>query len=118
MTLNLIIGFVLAGLFVSAALLMIALMFYIGRTRIKAIDKVVYGYEFPNDSIFSLGLRIPNYGSAFLWKWSARRSGLEGKIEHFDKCFRWPFVAVFLLMIFGIILMVVMVLFEKYFGIE
>ncbi|MCF6255751.1 MAG: hypothetical protein L3K25_05535 [Gammaproteobacteria bacterium] len=98
--------------------LMIALMFYIGRTRIKEIDKVVYGFEFPNDSIFALGLRVPSYGGAFLWKWSAKRSGLEGKIEHFDKRFRWPFIAVFLLMIFGVLMMILAGVFRKYAGIE
>lgn len=102
---------------IGSGFLMITLLFYIGRTRIKEIDKVVYGYEFPHDSIFALGLRVPNYGSAFLWKWSAKRSGLEGKIEHFDKNFRWPFIAVFLLMIFGIIFLILGVLFEKYIGI-
>ncbi len=86
---------VLALAAVTAAFLMIVLIFYIGRTRIKEIDKMVYGFEFPNDSIFALGLRVPNDGGAFLWKWSEKRSGLEGKIEHFDKRFRWPFIAVF-----------------------
>jgi len=114
---ELIVFFILLGLTISAAFLMIALMFYIGRTRIKEIDKVVYGYEFPHDSIFALGLRVPNYGSAFLWKWSAKRSGLEGKIEHFDKRFRWPFIAVFLLMIFGLSMMIAMVLVDHYAGI-
>jgi len=101
---------------VIAAFLMIGLMFYIGRTRIKEIDKVVYGYEFPHDSIFALGLRVPNYGSAFLWKWSAKRSGLEGKIEHFDKRFRWPFIAAFLLMVFGCLMLIAAVLFDSYVG--
>jgi len=116
MSTNLVISFVLAGLFVISAFLMIGLMFYIGRTRIKEIDKVVYGYEFPHDSIFALGLRVPNYGSAFLWKWSAKRSGLEGKIEHFDKRFRWPFIAAFLLMIFGCLMLIAAVLFDSYVG--
>ena len=59
----------------------IGLMFYIGRTRIKVIDKAVLGYEFPNDSIFSLIIRIPNYASGFLWEWSARRTGLKRSEE-------------------------------------
>ncbi len=109
---------VIGFLVVIAGFLMIGLLFYIGRTRIKEIDKVVYGFEFPNDSIFALGLRVPNYGGAFLWKWSAKRSGLEGKIEHFDKRFRWPFIAVFLLMIFGVLMMILAGVFRKYAGIE
>ena len=114
MSLNQFIFVTLMVLGLLAVFLMIGLMFYIGRTRIKEIDKVVYGYEFPHDSIFALGLRVPNYGSAFLWKWSAKRSGLEGKIEHFDRRFRWPFIAVFLLMIFGITTMILALLFDQY----
>ncbi len=91
----------------------IALMFYISRTRIKEIDKVVYGYEFPHDSIFSLMLRVPNYGGAFVWDWSAQRSGLKGKIEHFDKKFRWPFVVNFFLMLFGCVCMIALVILDN-----
>ncbi len=58
---------------------MIVLLFYIGRTRIKEIDKVVYGYEFPNDSIFALIIRVPSYAGAFLWKWSAKKVVLKEK---------------------------------------
>ncbi len=97
--------------------IMIGLMFYIGKTRIKAIDKVVYGFEFPNDSIFALMIRVPNYSGAFLWKWSAKRSGLEGKIEHFDAKFRWPFKAVMLLTIFGITCFIVAGIIKEYFNI-
>ena len=118
MSFDQIVFLVLAGLFGVSAFILIALLFYIGRTRIKEIDKVVYGFEFPNDSIFALGLRVPSYGGAFLWKWSAKRSGLEGEIEHFDRHFRWPFIAVFVLMIFGIFMMTLAVLFKQYAGLE
>jgi len=107
---------VLFSLGVAAILLMAVLMYYIGCTRIKEIDRVIYGFEFPNDSIFALGLRVPNYGSAFLWKWSAKGSGLAGKIEHFDRRFRWPFIAVFLLMVLGVFMMILAVLIDKYFN--
>jgi hypothetical protein len=100
-----------------SAFIVIGLMFFIGKTRIKAIDKVVYGFGFPNESIFALLIRVPNYGGAFLWKWSARRSGLEGKIEHFDETFRWPFKAVILLTIFGITCSVMAGFVEIYFKI-
>ena len=100
-------------LIVSTAFVSMVLTIYIGRTRIKEIDKVVYGYEFPNDSIFSLMLRVPNYGGAFVWEWSARRSGLEGKIEHFDNKFRWPFVADFFLMLIGGICMAALIILDN-----
>lgn len=86
-----------------AGFTMIGLLFYIGKTRIKEIDKAVLGYEFPHDSIFALIIRVPNYAGGFMWKWSARRGHLEGKIEHFDQKFQWPFKAVMILAIFGII---------------
>ena len=110
-----IISFTLAGLFIVSISLSIGLMFYIGRTRIKEIDKAVLGYEFPHDSIFALMIRIPNYASGFIWKWSAKRTGLEGKIEHFDIKFRWPFIASFILVFFGMTCAIIGVLFDKYF---
>lgn len=87
--------FIIVGLLaVMSSFIVIGLLFYIGKTRVKEIDRAVLGYEFPHDSIFALIIRVPNYAGGFMWKWSARRSGLEGKIEHFDKQFRWPFIAV------------------------
>ena len=74
--------------------LSIGIIYYIGKTRIKEIDKAVIGYELPNDSIFTLGLRAPNYAFGFMWKWFARRTKLAGKIEHFDKQFQRPFLLV------------------------
>jgi len=94
----------------------IGLMFYIGKTRIKEIDKAVLGYEYPHDSIFSLMLRIPNYGGGFLWKWSAKRGKLQGKIEHFDSKFKWPFVLSFLLMMAGIFCLIISVLIGEYYN--
>ena len=95
----------------------IGLLFYIGKTRIKAIDKVVLGYEFPYDSIFALIVRVPNYAGGFMWKWSARRSGLEGKIEHFDARFRWPFIATMVLVIVGLSSLILAAIAKKAFGI-
>jgi len=108
---------ILTLLAVMAGLLIIPLAFYAGRTRIKEIDKIAHGFEIPHDSIFFIVMRVPNYGGALLWKWYARRIGLEGKIEHFDKHFRWPFIAAFLLMLFGGLMLIVMVLFDSYVGI-
>ncbi len=108
-------------IFVVCALLsiftVIGLMFYIGKTRVKAIDKVVWGYEFPNDSIFALMLRVPNYGGAFLSKWSAKRSGLEGKIEHFDETFKWPFKVVFILTFVSVACFIIAGVIKEYFNI-
>ena len=102
MSISAAISLILFLLGIFCGIIFIGLLFYIGKTRIKAIDKVVLGYEFPHDSIFALIVRVPNYAGGFMWKWSARRSGLEGKIEHFDARFRWPFIATMVLTIVGL----------------
>ena len=102
----------LCGLILS--FIAIGLMFFIGKTRIKEIDKVVYGYEFPHDSFFAQMIRVPSYGGAFLWEWSAKRSGLKGKIEQFDKSFQWPFKAVLILSILSIICFVLAYVIQDY----
>lgn len=97
---------------------LIGLLFYIGKTRIKEIDKAILGYEFPHDSIFALLVRVPNYSGGFMWKWFARLTGLEGKIEHFDSRFRWPFIASLVLGIVGVILIVIATILMKYLELE
>ena len=92
----------------------IGLLIYIGKTRIKDIDKAVLGYEFPNDSIFALGLRVPNYAGGFMWKWSARRGHLEGKIEHFDSQFRRPFIAFMVLEIIALVSLIAVILIDNF----
>lgn len=106
----------LGSIFICSIFIAIALIFYIGRTRIKEIDKAVFGYEYPNDSVFALMIRVPNYASGFLWGWSAKRTGLKGKIEHFDMGFRWPFIASFILIFFGMICAIVGVVYKNYVG--
>ena len=96
----------------------IVLMLYISKTRIKVIDRAVLGHEYPHDSIFTLGLRIPNYGAGFLWKISAKRGGLEGKIEHFDKKFKRPFVINLILMIICVFCLILGAILQNYYGIK
>ena len=98
-------------------MVMIGLLFYVGKTRIKKIDKAVLGYEFPNDSIFALIIRVPGYAGGFMWKWSAKRTGLTGKIEHFDLRFRWPFVTIMVLAITMFLLVVIGTMIKSYLGI-
>ena len=113
-----IVVFVLYLLSFVCGVFMLALLFFVGKTRIKKIDKVVYGYEFPHDSIFALMIRVPSYAGGFIWKWSAKRTGLTGKIEHFDWRFRWPFIAIILLAIMMFLLAIIGTLIKNYFGIE
>ncbi len=99
-------------------ILLIALTFYIGRTRIKEMDELIYGFEFPNDSIFFIVFRVPEYSLIFLSKLYAKKNGLEKKVAHLDKHFRWPFIAAFLLSSFSIFMMILAGVFRKYAGIE
>lgn len=106
---------ILSLVFALSGFMLIGLLFYIGKTRIKEIDKAVLGYEFPHDSIFALIIRVPNYAGGFMWKWSARRTGLEGKIEHFDSHFRWPFIATMISAIISMGSMIIGVILDKLF---
>ena len=80
----------------------------------KEVDRAVLGYELPTD-IISLALRIPNYAGGFAWRFSARRTKLAGKIEHFDRKFQRPFIITFWLMIVGGSLMILSILIDKFF---
>jgi hypothetical protein len=113
-----IVTLILALLGVVSGIIAIGLLFYIGKTRIKEIDKAVLGYEFPHDSIFALIIRVPNYAGGFMWKWSARRGHLEGKIEHFDQKFQWPFKAVMVLMILVLVCFGVGIALDKIYGLS
>ena len=115
MSIGVTISVILFLLGVFCSFISIGLTFYIGKTRIKEIDKAVLGYEFPHDSIFALMLRVPNYAGGFMWKWSARRGHLEGKIEHFDAKFRWPFIAVMVLTIVGLTSLIIGTLLIKHY---
>jgi len=110
--------FVLYLISILCGLVMIVLLFYVRKTRIKEIDKAVYGYEFPHDSIFALMIRVPSYAGGFMWKWSAKRTGLTGKIEHFDWRFRWPFVAILILIIVMFVFAIIGTITKNYLGIE
>jgi len=69
---------------VATSFTAIGLMFFIGKTRIKKIDKVVYGYEFPHDSIFAQMIRVPSYGGAFLWESLVLKAKLSILIKDFN----------------------------------
>jgi len=114
MPLNQVIYLAFAGLFVISTFLIIPLLFYIRNTRIKKMDKVVYGFEFPNDNIFAMFFRVPEYSLIFLSKLYTKKNGFEEKVAHLDKHFRWPFIAVSLLSAFNVFLIIIMTLFKKY----
>ena len=73
----------------------IGMTFYLGRSKVKFIDRLAYGYEIEDDSIFFKIMRIPHYGGAFAWYFYARRCHLLEIREHFDKKFQLPFIITF-----------------------
>lgn len=91
----------------------IFMTFYLARSKMKEIDRLVYGYEIPNDSIFYQGFRMMDYGGAFAWRFYARRIGKEWIRQRFDKKFKRPFIANFwLIVISGFFLCVAVILNE------
>ena len=103
----------LAVLACVASFVAIGLTFYLGRNKIKEIDRLVYGYEIPGDSIFFQGQRMMNYGGAFTWRWSAKRAHLLHIRNHFDKKFELPFIITFCLFLTtGLLTIVLFVLDE------
>ncbi len=91
------------GVGLICGFIFIFMTFYLGRRRIKEIDRVVFGYEISSDSIFYQGLRLMDYGGTFAWRFYARRIGKEWMRERFDKKFQRPFIIRFWLMIIGVL---------------
>ncbi len=89
----------------------IGMTFYLGKSKVKEIDRLVYGRKIRNDSIFHLILRLPNYGWAFTSPWFAKRSSLLHIRNHFDKQFERPFIIThYLFMVGGISVLLLFIL--------
>ncbi|MCI0507317.1 MAG: hypothetical protein L0Z73_14570 [Gammaproteobacteria bacterium] len=101
-------------IFLVCAFAGIALVFYLGRHHVKEIDRIVYGFDVPSDSIFFKIQRIPTYGGAFVWRWGAKRSGLAKIRDKFDKKFKIPFIITFWLFVIGTISMIAGVIISKF----
>ncbi len=104
----------LVGIAVIGGFSLIAMTLYLGRRHVQKVDRAVLGYELPTD-IVSLALRVPNYAGGFAWRFSARRTKLAGKIEHFDRKFQRPFIITFWLMIISGCAMILGVVIDKLF---
>jgi len=103
MSLNQWIYFSILILILICGFVAIGMTFYLGISKGKEIDRLVYGYEIPSDSIFYKILRLPNYGGAFSSRWFAKRAHLLQIRDHFDKKFQRPFIIThYLFMIGGI----------------
>lgn len=108
MTIMQIFGIGVAVLFFLCMVIAIGMVFYLGRNKVKAIDRLVYGFEIPSDSIFFQNQRIPHYGAAFAWYFYARRCHLLNIRDHFDKKFQRAFVITYYLYLTGALLIVFM----------
>ena len=105
----------LVSLSLICALGGIFLVFYLGRNKVKEIDKLVYGFEIPSDSIFYKVQRIPSYGGAFAWRWGAKRNKIEYIRDKFDKGFQKPFILTFWLFVIGVVALLIVFLIDKFY---
>ncbi len=115
MQINLIVAICLGVVFFASAFAAIGMTFYLGRSKVKEIDRLVYGYEITSDSIFYLILRLPPYGGAFAWRWGAKRSHLLHIRDKFDKQFQRPFIITFYLYTIGSVFLILFVIWDKFF---
>ena len=91
----------------------IAMTFYLGRSKIKEIDRLVYGQEIPSDGISFQIMRLPKYGGAFASHWIAKRCHLLHIRNHFDKKFERPFIITHHLFMIGFIVMILLFVLDK-----
>lgn len=108
---------VCSALFLVCGFTAIFVTFYLGRSKIKEIDRLVFGYEISGDSVFYQGFRLMDYGGAFAWRFNARRIGKEWIRERFDKKFQRPFVIRFWLVFITGGFLILGIILDKYFRI-
>jgi hypothetical protein len=101
--------------FLFSTFLSIGITIYLGKRKIKEIDRIVFGYEIIDDNIFYQMLRLPRYGGAFAWRWSAKRANLLQIRDQFDKKFQRPFIINFWLIMFGAFCMIILFVLDKWF---
>ncbi len=105
----------LFAMFVLCTFTAIGMTFYLGRTKMKEIDKLVYGFEIPSDSIFFQLQRMSHYVTPFVCRWCAKRSGSLYIRDHFDKKFQRPFIITYYLFVIAGFLMILAIVLDKFF---
>ncbi len=115
MSLNQLIYFSIWIFIAICGFMAIGMTFYLGRSKGKEIDRLVYGHEISSDSIFYKILRLPNYGGAFASRWLAKRTHLLHIRDQFDKKFQRPFIITHYLFMVGGISMVLLFILDKLF---
>ena len=103
------------ALIMLCAVVAIGMTFYLGRNKVKEIDRLVYGFEIPDDSIFFQILRLPKYGGVFASRWIAKRCHLTHIRDQFDKKFERPFIITHHLFMIGAIGIVLLYVLDKLF---
>jgi hypothetical protein len=72
------------------------------------VEILLFGYSMNNDmSMITTGFAAMNYGGAFLFKFSARRSKLEDKIDNVPENLRRPFKIVFISTFVGVFCLII-----------
>ncbi|HED15997.1 MAG TPA: hypothetical protein ENI64_04145 [Gammaproteobacteria bacterium] len=97
------------------ALISFVVLAVLGRTRMKVVDKYIYGHAFEHDSIFFQMARLPQYILVFSSRWYAKRTGQLEFYEHFDKKFKQPFLVAYLIVLFGVVMMVLSWVITEYY---
>jgi len=106
----------LAAIAVICGMASIGMTFYLGKNKCKQIDRLVYGFEVPNDNLFAQILRLPNYGWAFASPWFAKRSHLQHIRGHFGKDFERPFIITHYLFMIGTFSVILGVTLSEFFS--
>ena len=76
------------------------MVFYLGRDKIKEVDKFVIGHEY-HIGFRLQGICVMSYGGAFAWRWAAKRGHLLEIRDEFDPHFQRPFILAFYSMWLG-----------------
>jgi len=93
------------ALFIICAIVSFVMLIRLGRTRMKEIDKYIYGHEFEHDNIFFQMARLPQYITVFSSRWYAKRTGQLEFYGHFDKKFKRPFLVAYMIVMLGALFM-------------
>ena len=103
---------VLAG---GSGCITFGMIFYLGRTKMKEVDRLIYGFETQGESFSLQAQRMMDYGAVFTWRWHAKRAERLYVYDHFDKKFKRPFIVTYYLFWVTAILMVILYILDEWF---
>jgi len=102
-------GWIVTALILLLGLCLLFIVYILGRTKMKEVDKFYYGASFEKDSIFFQLTRFPMYAYFFTSRWAAKRGGHLEIYDHFDSKFKRPFLVAqfiaFIIILFGVLML-------------